>query len=161
MYSTCWRFLWVMAKHGQLMIITCRTEVINITFLTLTFSKVSILDLRSLHTESEIVACVFHFFRIRIPFLSKCMRMWKRRKIEPDPNLFWRTKVSEALCKRDWHNVRSYLFFNVRNFRTQCAMTFNIIKLRYMSQRHSIWFWHWKDSLLLPIYKLSLIIYYI
>ncbi len=40
----------------------------------------------------------------------------KTQKIEPDPNLFWRTKVSEAVCKRDWHNVRSYLFFNVRKF---------------------------------------------
>ncbi len=147
MYSTCWRFLWVMAKHGQLMIITCRTEVINITFLTLTFSKVSILDLRSLHTESEIVACVFHFFSYSYSFPIKMHATdVKTQKIEPDPNLFWRTKVSEALCKRDWHNVRSYLFFNVRNFRTQCAMTFNIIKLRYMSQRRSIWFWHWKDS---------------
>ncbi len=34
-----------------------------------------------------------------------------------------RTKVSEAVCKRDWHNVRSYLFFNVQEFRTQCAKT--------------------------------------
>ncbi len=25
----------------------------------------------------------------------------------------WRMKVMEALCKRDWHNVRLYLFFNV------------------------------------------------
>ncbi len=32
-------------------------------------------------------------------------------------NIFLRrTKVSEAVCKRDWHNVRSYLFFNVQNF---------------------------------------------
>ncbi len=32
-------------------------------------------------------------------------------------NIFLRqTKVSEAVCKRDWHNVRSYLFFNVRKF---------------------------------------------
>ncbi len=45
-------------------------------------------------------------------------------KIEPDPIFLWRTKVSEAVCKRDWHNVRSYLFFNVWKFRTQCAMAF-------------------------------------
>ncbi len=49
----------------------------------------------------------------------------KMQKIEPDPNFFWRTKVSEAVRKRDWHNVRSYLFFNVRKFRTQCAETFS------------------------------------
>ncbi len=47
----------------------------------------------------------------------------KTQKIEPDPNFFWRTKVSEAVCKRNWHNVRSYLFFNVWKFRTQCAET--------------------------------------
>ncbi len=43
----------------------------------------------------------------------------KTQKIEPDPILFWWTKVSEAVCKRDWHNVRSYLFFNIsdENFR--------------------------------------------
>ncbi len=41
----------------------------------------------------------------------------KTQKIEPDP-IF-----PEAVCKRDWHNVRSYLFFNVRKFRTQCAET--------------------------------------
>ncbi len=49
----------------------------------------------------------------------------KMQKIEPDLNFFWRTKVSEAVCKRDCHNVRSYLFFNVRKFRTQCAETFS------------------------------------
>ncbi len=37
---------------------------------------------------------------------------------------FWRTKVSEAVCKRDWHNVKSYLLFNVQKFWTQCVMTF-------------------------------------
>ncbi len=46
----------------------------------------------------------------------------KTQKIEPDPNFLWRMKVLEAVCKRDWHNVRSYLFFYVREFQTQCAM---------------------------------------
>ncbi len=50
----------------------------------------------------------------------------KTQKIEPDPNFFWRTKVSEVVCKPDWHNVRSYLFFNVRKFRTQCAETLTL-----------------------------------
>ncbi len=50
----------------------------------------------------------------------------KTQKIEPDPNFLWRTKVSEAVCKRDWHNMRSYLFFNVRKFQTQCAMTLTV-----------------------------------
>ncbi len=35
----------------------------------------------------------------------------KTQKIEPDPNFFMTDKISEAVCKRDWHNVRSYLFF--------------------------------------------------
>ncbi len=34
---------------------------------------------------------------------------------------FWWTKVSEAVCKRDWHNMRSYLFFNVRKFQTKIS----------------------------------------
>ncbi len=38
----------------------------------------------------------------------------KTQKIEPDPNLLWWTKVSEAVCKRDFHNVSSYLFFNMK-----------------------------------------------
>ncbi len=45
----------------------------------------------------------------------------KTQKIEPDPNFFWRTKVSEAVSKRVWHNVRSYLFFNVREFWTKIS----------------------------------------
>ncbi len=49
----------------------------------------------------------------------------KMQKIEPDPNFFWRTKVLEAVCKRDWHNVRSF-FFNVRKFRTRCAETLSL-----------------------------------
>ncbi len=56
-------------------------------------------DLRPLHTESEIFACVFPFFRILHPFLSKCMqRMRKRRK----SNLI-------------------QIFFDGRKFRRQCA----------------------------------------
>ncbi len=37
------------------------------------------------------------------------------------PFFLWRTKVSEAVCKHDWHNVRSYLFFNMRKFRTRIS----------------------------------------
>ncbi len=44
------------------------------------------------------------------------------QKIETGQNFLWRMKVSKAECKRDWHNVRSYLFINVdkfgREFRT-------------------------------------------
>ncbi len=41
----------------------------------------------------------------------------KMQKIEPDPIFF-----NDAVCKRDWHKVRSYLFFYVRKFQTKCAM---------------------------------------
>ncbi len=55
--------------------------------------------------------------------LSKCLL--RMQKIERHPNFFCRTKISETVCKRDWHNVRMYLFFNVRTFRMKiCAMTF-------------------------------------
>ncbi len=61
--------------------------------------KLKITDLRPLHTEYEIFACVFPFFRIPHPFLSKRMqRMRKRRK----SNL-----------------IR--IFFDGRKFRRQCA----------------------------------------
>ncbi len=52
--------------------------------------------------------------------LSKCLlRMQKTPKKSVSVR---RTKISEAVCNRDWHNVRSYLFFYVRTFWTQCAM---------------------------------------
>jgi len=35
-------------------------------------------------------------------------------KIEPGPIfILWRMKVLEAVCKCVWHNVRSYLVFNI------------------------------------------------
>ncbi len=78
----------------------------------------------------------YAFFRIRHPFLSKyLLRMRKRRK----SNLIWiflcRTKVSEAVCKRDWHNMSSYLYFYVWKFQTKfwtrCAITFILVPLMY------------------------------
>ncbi len=62
------------------------------------------------------------FFHIRHTFLSKCLlRMQKRRKSNLIRIFLWRTKVSEALCKRDCQNVRSSLFFNVWKFRTKIS----------------------------------------
>ncbi len=78
------------------------------------------IDLRSLHTESEIFACVFLFFSYSSSFPIKMLATDpKPQKIEPDPNFFlWRMNVSEAVCKHDWHNVRSYLLFKVQKFQT-------------------------------------------
>ncbi len=40
------------------------------------------------------------------------------QRIEPDTILYlFCTKLLEAVCKHDWHNVRSYLFFNMPKFR--------------------------------------------
>ncbi len=61
----------------------------------------------SLHTESEIMQFSFSFcFCIRHPFLLKCLDLIQK--------ILWWTKVSEAVCKRDWQNVRSYLVFNMQ-----------------------------------------------
>ncbi len=63
-------------------------------------------------------------------YLSKCVqRMRNRRKStwsEKEPDSFWWMKVSEEVCKHDWHNVRLYLFFNMYKFRTQCAETLRL-----------------------------------
>ncbi len=49
----------------------------------------------------------------------------KTQKIEPDPNFFWRTKVSEAVCKcidTTWGRIYFLKCENFgRKFRTQCA----------------------------------------
>ncbi len=61
-------------------------------------------------------------FRIRLPFLWKCLlRMRKRRKFNLIWIFLWWTKVSEAVCKCDWHNVRSYLFFYVQKIWTDIS----------------------------------------
>ncbi len=53
---------------------------------------------------SEIFACVFPFFFLCSPSFPIKMHATdaKTQKIEPGPNFFWRTKISEAVCKRDW-----------------------------------------------------------
>ncbi len=55
------------------------------------------------------------------------MRKKLNKKSNPMNFFLWRTKISVAVCKSDWHNVRSYLFFNVWTFRKKltlfCAMT--------------------------------------
>ncbi len=78
----------------------------------------------------------------------------KTQKIEPDPNFFWRTKVSEAVCKCDWHNVRSYLFFNVRKFRTKISYSV----CRDLKWWHNFHFWVNYPFKIAEIYKY--IIYY-
>ncbi len=52
-------------------------------------------------------------------FLKCLPRMQKKEIMETIQKNVWRMKLSEAVCKRDWHNARSYLFFNVQTFRTK------------------------------------------
>ncbi len=42
----------------------------------------------------------------------------------------WRTKFWEAFCKRDWHNMRSYLFFNMQKLVTK--ITDSVCKNLYL-----------------------------
>ncbi len=81
-------------------------------------------QLRPLHTESEIFACIFPFF-FSFPIKMHATDA-KTQKIEPDRNFFWRTKVSEAVCKRDWQREVVFIFY-VRKCRTQCAETFTVL----------------------------------
>ncbi len=72
----------------------------------------------------EIFACVFLFFVFLIlSYQNACYGCENAENRTWSEFFLWRTKVSEAVCKCDWHNVRSNLFFNVWKFRTRCAMT--------------------------------------
>ncbi len=54
--------------------------------------------------------------------LSKCLLlMQKKFKNNPIQIFLWLMKIEKAMCKRVWHNVRSYLFFNVRTFQTKMS----------------------------------------
>ncbi len=87
---------------------------------------------------SEIFAYVF-FPRIHQPFLSKCMlQMRKHRKLNLIRICLWWTKVSEAVCKRDWHNVRLYLFINVQHFRLKNVKQW-IVRYKLRIARCKLW----------------------
>ncbi len=61
-------------------------------------------------------AC-FNLIHISHPFLLQCLlRMRIRRKSNLVRIVLLRTKVSEAVCKFDWRNMWSYLFFNMWKF---------------------------------------------
>ncbi len=68
---------------------------------------------------------LFHIYSPSIPIKMYATDV-KTPIIEPDTYFFEQTKVLEAVWKHDWHNVRSYLFFNVQKFRTPCAETFRL-----------------------------------
>ncbi len=80
------------------------------------------------------------FFCIRYPFLSKCLlQMQKCRKLNLIPNLvLWWTKVLKAVCERDWHMVRSSLFFNMQTFRTRISDLKKLTSRSYQPQTFSV-----------------------
>ncbi len=55
---------------------------------------------------------------------NACYGCEKLKKSKPINFFYDGLKISEAVCKRDWHNVRSYYFPTCEKFRTRCAMTF-------------------------------------
>ncbi len=57
----------------------------------------------------------------------------KFRKLNPIRILLWWTKDSEAVCKHDGHNMRSYLFFNMQNCRLS-AWPLHIIEAKKRTQ---------------------------
>ncbi len=72
--------------------------------------------LKSLHAESD-----FFFFRIVILSYQNAWYGCEIAENRTWSQLFYDgRKFREAVCKRDWHNVRLYLFFYVRKFRTVC-----------------------------------------
>ncbi len=80
-------------------------------------------DLRSLHTESEIYLGILLFLIFLFLILSYQNARCENAENQTWSTFFWWwTKVLEAVCKRNWQIVRSYLFFNMRTFRIQCAL---------------------------------------
>jgi len=52
---------------------------------------------------------------------NACYRFEECRKFQLIWIFLWRMKVSEAVCKHNWHDVRSYLFFTMQKFRTRIS----------------------------------------
>ncbi len=58
------------------------------------------------------------FFFFIFVILSKYYRCENAENQTWSTFFLWWTKVSETVCKNDWHNVKSCLFFSVPKFRT-------------------------------------------
>ncbi len=80
-----WDIRWVIDQRANPSVPCCRDHSASMSeIFYIKITRIWI-DLRSLHTESE-------FFRIRHPFLSKCLlRMWNCRKSNLI-RILWRTK---------------------------------------------------------------------
>ncbi len=70
--------------------------------------------------------------------------MWKCWKSNLVRIFLWQTKVLEAVCKRDWHNVRLYLFCNVQRFQTGIldSKTFTVHRKSSKLLKYSIWVYY-------------------
>ncbi len=67
------------------------------------------------------------FVFIILSYQTACYRCKNAENRTSSEYFLWQTKVSEAVCKCDWPNMRSYLFYNVQKFVwkfwTPCAIT--------------------------------------
>ncbi len=62
--------------------------------------------------------------------LSKCLlRMRKMQRIETDSIIFYDRRKFRRQCVNVIDITKSYLFFNVRIFQTQCAMALTVLSL--------------------------------
>ncbi len=81
----------------------------------------------------------------------------KTQKIKPDLIFFWRTKVSEAVCKRDWQCEVVFIFFTCENigrkYRTQCAVTLSVDFQKYKMGRE--WFLRFAKAMSTLIFKVK------
>ncbi len=99
-----------------------------ITFLEIIFSHQHHLSLYT--PKSKLFVCVFSYSSLSW-LMHRNLEHWvkmlateaKNAENQTPSNFFflWPTKVSDTVYKRDWHNVRSYLFFNVRRFWTKIS----------------------------------------
>ncbi len=81
--------------------------------------------LRPLHTESEIIMC-FSVFSYCPSFPIKFMQQMRKRRKSNLIRFFFDGRTFRRQCANVIDNARSYLFFNVRKFRTQCVETFTV-----------------------------------
>ncbi len=87
--------------------------------------------LSPLHTESEIFACVFPFFCILHPFLSKCMQRMRKRRKSNLIRIFvrkFRTKSSDSVCRP---LEVFFFFFFLSHHRTHWYVNYPYIYIFY------------------------------
>ncbi len=95
---------------------------------------ITILTKRHCTLSPKFSYALFSFFPYSPSFPIKMLATdAKTQKIEPDPNFLWRMKFSDAVCNvidTTWGRIYFLTSENFRRkFRTQCAITFTVIKV--------------------------------